>query len=90
MTEAPSDPGKRIRFAFRLATARVPGAQEVQVLRDLEEKQLAVYRRDPDAAKKLLGVGESPVDAKLDPSEFAAWMTISSTILNLDETVTKQ
>jgi hypothetical protein len=90
LTEAPNDPGKRIAYAFRLATARAPRTQEVQVLRDLEEKELATYRRDPQAAKKLLAVGESPVDPKIDPSEFAAWMMVSSSILNLDETITKQ
>ncbi len=90
LTEAPNDPGKRIAYAFRLATARAPKPQELQVLRDLAEKELAVYKRDPDAARKLLAVGESPVDTKIDPSEFAAWMTVSSSILNLDETITKQ
>jgi hypothetical protein len=90
LTEAPNDLGKRIAYAFRLATARAPKTQEIQVLRDLAEKELAVYRRDPDAARKLLSVGESPLDPKLDPSEFAAWMTVSSSILNLDETITKQ
>jgi hypothetical protein len=90
LTEAPNDPGKRIAYAFRLATARVPRAQELQVLRDLEEKELATYRHDPEAARKLLSIGESPIDPKLDPSEFAAWMTVSSSILNLDETITKQ
>jgi hypothetical protein len=90
LTEAPNDPGKRIAYAFRLATARVPRTEELQVLRDLEEKELAAYRRDPAAAKKLLSIGESAVDPKIDPSEFAAWMTVSSSILNLDETITKQ
>jgi hypothetical protein len=90
LTEAPNDPGKRIAYAFRLATARTPRTQELQILRDLEEKELATYRRDPAAAKKLLSIGESPVDPKIDPSEFAAWMTVTSSILNLDETITKQ
>jgi hypothetical protein len=90
LTEMPNDPGKRIRYAFRLATGRAPAAQEVQILRDLEEKEIAVYRRDPDAARKLLSIGESPVDTKANQSELAAWTTIASTILNLDETITKQ
>ena len=90
LTEAPSDPGKRIAYAFRLATARAPRTQEVQVLRDMAEKELAAYRKDPGAARKLLSIGESPVDPKLDAPEFAAWMTVSSSILNLDETITKQ
>ena len=39
---------------------------------------------------KLVGVGESKFDAKLDASELAAWTTVASTILNLDETITRE
>ena len=39
---------------------------------------------------KLVGVGESKVDAKLEPSELAAWTTVASAILNLDETITRE
>ena len=42
-----------------------------------------------EAAKKLLAVGESPRDATLNEAELAAWTTVASTILNLDETITK-
>ncbi|MCU1260640.1 MAG: hypothetical protein JWO80_3525 [Bryobacterales bacterium] len=90
IAEGGADPGKRIRLGFRLATARVPRLEEVQVLRDLEEKELAQYRRDREAARKLLAVGESKYDPKLDPSELAAWTTVASTILNLDETISKE
>ncbi len=90
IAEGGADPGKRIRAGFRLATARVPRADEVQVLRDLEEKELAQYRRDRAAALKLLAVGESRFNPKLDPGELAAWTTVASTILNLDETISKE
>lgn len=90
LMEGPNDTGKRIQLAFRLATARVPSAAEMQILRDMEEKQLSVFRHNPDSARKLIAVGESAVNPKLDPAELATWTTISSTILNLDETVTKQ
>jgi hypothetical protein len=84
------DPGKRIRFGFRLATAREPRTEEVQALRDLEEKELAQYTRDRPAALKLLTVGESKFDPAFNPSELAAWTTVASTILNLDETISKE
>jgi hypothetical protein len=90
ITEAGKDPNKRINFAFRLATARNPDAKEAQVLREMARKELLEYRRDRDAAQKLVHVGESPFDAKLDVSELAAWTTVASTILNLDETITKE
>jgi hypothetical protein len=58
LREAPADPGARIRHAFRLVTARDPNAKEMQVLRDLAETQVGRYRKQADAAKKLLAVGE--------------------------------
>ena len=52
--------------------------------------RLTSFRRDRQAALKLLGVGESPRDERLDVAELAAWTTVASAILNLDETITKQ
>ncbi len=79
----------RIRFAFELTVARAPAAKEVEILRSLETRELANYRQHPDAAKKLLSVGESPAP-QTDPAELAALTTVASAILNLDETVTKE
>ena len=39
---------------------------------------------------RLIDVGESSRDSRLDPAELAAWTTVASVILNLDETITKQ
>ncbi len=90
LLEGGADSGKRIRFGFRLATARMPSTEEVQVLRDLEERSISGYRHNPEQAAKLLKVGESTFNTKLDPVELAAWTTVASTILNLDETITKE
>ena len=40
-------------------------------------------------ANDLLQIGESPVNDSLDKSDLAAWTIVSSILLNLDETVTK-
>jgi hypothetical protein len=80
---------ERIAFAFRLATARQPTAKELAVLHKILDRQIAVYNKDHEGAKKLLSVGESPRNEKLDIAELAAWTTVASVILNLDETVTK-
>ena len=53
------------------------------------ELQRGRFRDDPESAKKLIAVGDSKVDDELDPVELAAWTTVMSVILNLDETVTK-
>jgi len=88
--KAGPDPVQRIDFAFRLATCREPSPREVRVLRALATQELMAYRRDPEAARKLLQVGESTFDPKLSTSELAAWTTVASTIFNLDETISKE
>ena len=88
--EADRDGEKRIEYAFRRVTAREPSAEETEVLLALANEQQQDYRRDPAAAKGLLAVGDSAFDSSLDPAEFAAWTTVASTILNLDETITKE
>lgn len=89
MKEAGTEADQRIAFAFHSATAREPTPQESAVLKKIYEAQLEVYQRDPAAAEKLLKVGESPRDAKLDAAELAAWTTVASVIFNLDETITR-
>jgi len=90
MTEGGKDIQSHINFAFRLATSRLPSARERQILQILFNQQLIRYRGDKKAASDLLAVGESKCDASLNPSELAAWTIVSSAIMNLDETITKE
>jgi hypothetical protein len=80
---------ERVVLAFRLATGRKPRPNELAVLRALLSEQLDAYRRDPQAAAKLLAVGEYPRRESLDAAEVAAWTMIANVVLNLDEAVTK-
>jgi hypothetical protein len=88
--EAGRDPARRIDFMFRLATARDPRPPEREILAGLARDETAEYRQDHVAAQKLLSVGASERNPKINPSELAAWTTVASTILNLDETITNQ
>ncbi|HEY8749461.1 MAG TPA: DUF1553 domain-containing protein, partial [Tepidisphaeraceae bacterium] len=87
--EAGTSTDSRLKYAFRLATARSPGEGELSVLRRVFNSQLDGYRNNPKAVDKLLAVGESPRNAELDQPTLAAWTMLCSTILNLDETVTR-
>jgi hypothetical protein len=80
----------RINFAFRLATGRNPDPQERAVLLQASQEALADYRLHGSEAAALINVGASRSNPKLNPSELAAWTTVASMILNLDETITKQ
>ena len=80
----------RVRFAFRLATAREPTQQEQNTLLTGLERRLTSFQANPESAHKLLTVGEKKPDSSLDPLELAAYAITASVILNLDETVTKE
>lgn len=76
----------RIRFAFRLATSRLPKNAELDVLNAAYAREKARFSGDPKATKALIQEsGNAGNDADL-----AALTMISSTILNLNETITKQ
>ncbi len=90
MTEGGATPADRIAFAFRLATARGPSPDESRILLGSYYRYLDKHQTDRAGALKLLSQGEHARNQKLDPGEHAAYATIASLILNLDETVTKE
>jgi hypothetical protein len=79
----------RISYAFRLATDRDPSPKELEILHNLYHKEIGHFDTDRKAAEKLVAVGESRPQGKYDPAELAAWTLVTSTILNMDETITK-
>jgi hypothetical protein len=89
ITQGGSSAAERISFVFRLATGRAPREPESAILGKVLDRQLELYRADPQAAAKLLAVGESKRNELLDAPEHAAWTMLCSAILNLDEALTK-
>ncbi len=89
LSEVDGDATERIDFAFRTATSRSPTAQERRALEDLWHDQLAHYRSAPESAEALIEVGDSLAPRELDPIALAAWSTVASVVLNLDETLTR-
>ena len=79
----------RLTFAFRHVVARQPSPRERTLLKQLVTEQLADYATRGDKAEALLKVGESPRETKLNPNELAAWTIFASTLLNLDESLTR-
>jgi hypothetical protein len=87
VTEKETD--ARLMFAFKRILSRMPMEQELVVLRKVLNQQLDHYREN-SAAAKLLSVGASPRNTKLDPAEHAAWTAICSALFNLDEALTRE
>ncbi len=79
----------RLTYLFRLTTARRPDAKELAELLAAYKDHLATYTHDAAKAKQLIAVGELKPDAKLDPSELAAWTMMANLLLNLDEVINK-
>ncbi len=82
--------GRRLQYAFRLATARWPTAGELELLTTRLTKLRREYQKNDQAAQQLLSVGESPRDDALPLADHAALTVICSMIMNLDEVLTKE
>jgi hypothetical protein len=90
LCEAGPTVDERLSGVFRLCTARQPKPDELALLRRALEYHGDRFRHDSAAAKRLLGQGEYPRPAPLDPAELAAYTTVANLILNLDEVVCRQ
>ena len=82
-------PRERVAWAFELATSRRPEDREVLVLAGLLDQHVTHFNSDPDAARKLLAVGQRPIPGDLNAPELAAWTSVARVLLNLHEGVTR-
>jgi hypothetical protein len=90
LLSAGSSDAERVELAFRLVLARRPNADESKVLLGAVARVRREFNADPAAARKLLSVGESKRNEKLDALEHATFAALCSAILNLDEALTKE
>ena len=88
--ESEDTPAERVRYAFLRAVAREPRPEEVRLLVQLAQDEGRRFASAPHEAAKLIAVGESTPDSRLEQVELATWTTVASAILNLDETITKE
>lgn len=78
---------EKIRTAYRLATARPATPQAVGILQQLLEAEREVCRDDDATAKRLSVLPKAFRDPHLSAKEVAAWAALTSTLLNLDQTI---
>ncbi|HWY85145.1 MAG TPA: DUF1553 domain-containing protein, partial [Gemmataceae bacterium] len=90
MREGGTSVAERVTYGFRLATGRQPTMREQRYLEAGYEGHYQHFRGNPDAARKLVCVGEYPVDPSLEVKELAAYTAIANMLLNLDEVITKE
>lgn len=89
MIHGGADPASKVTMAYRLVLSRSPSVEELRVTVGLFQRRLSRCQQDSTAARKLLSVGESSVDSSLAEVELAAWSSVMSVLLNLDEAITR-
>ena len=89
LSEASGSAREQVRHGFRLLLTREPTAQELTILVQLYQETRGEFAAAPEAARKLLATGASPQHKNLAPVKLAAMAIVASTIMNLDEAVSK-
>jgi hypothetical protein len=79
--------GDRLAFVFRTLTGRKLSPREQEILETLYREQYDEFRSGRSDAKKLLQVGDAPLNSALDFAECAAMTVVAQAILSFDETV---
>ena len=80
---------QRIDRVFRQATGRCPTDAEATVLTDGLHTYRDAFVGNSHSARQLISIGESSVSEHTDVEELAAWTTLVSLVMNLDEVITK-
>jgi hypothetical protein len=84
--EAPRDFRNRLTYAYELALARKPAAQETERLAKYFDQEMSSLGKDP---KDVDSIFPAPVEG-VAPAEAAAWVGVSRVLLNLDEFITRE
>jgi len=79
----------RLDFIAKRLLARSFRAEEQPIVKAVYDNLAKHYQTKPDDAKKLIAVGDSKADPKLNASELAAWTMVANELLNLDEVLNK-
>ena len=84
---AAPDKAGRINNAYRRVLSRKAEPEEIAMIGEFLDGQLARYKAAPEEAKKAINVGDSKPPADADPVELAAWALVANLVLNLDEAI---
>jgi len=79
----------RADFIARRLLSRPLGVEEMAVVRASLGALSKHYAANPEDAKKLIAVGESKADPKLDASLLASYTMLANQLMNLDEVLNK-
>ena len=87
--EGGKDPKKRADYLARRVLARNFKEPEHKILGRSKAAFSKTFRADPEAAKQLLTIGDSPLQEGIPIIDLATWTMVASQVLNFDEAITK-
>jgi len=90
LTEGGKTSAARLVFGFQLVTARKPMADELMILQEGLNADLARFSTEGAGSESLLAFGDAKSSATLNKAELAAWTMTANVLLNLDEVVTRE
>ncbi len=80
---------KRADYMAVRVLARKFDDVEQGIVRHSLEAFLNAYKNNPEGAKGVVSVGDSPAQEGIPTEELAAWTMVASQVLNFDEAITK-
>jgi hypothetical protein len=86
LRESRTEDESRLNRALMLALARPPQPEESKRLLKYLQQQKALFKEDTESMRELLQDSAPYGDA----IEYAAWIALSSVLLNLDEAITRE
>ena len=87
--ECGDDLAKRADYMAVRVLARKFDDVEQGIVRHSLEAFLNAYKNNPEGAKGVVSVGDSPAQEGIPTEELAAWTMVASQVLNFDEAITK-
>jgi hypothetical protein len=89
LAEGGSSADSQLTFAFRVATSRMPSADELATLRTSLQKFSERFRQSPGSAEQFVSHGEAARNKSIDTVDLAAHTAVASILLNMDESISK-
>lgn len=81
---------ERLEYLFQRTTSRKPHKKELQILENRLYQLRIHYGDTEEEARQITSIGEYRPPDNIDLIDHAAFTALSSLVLNLDETITRQ
>ncbi len=81
---------EQLTFGFRALTGRHPDSEEVRIITQMYQEEVARFAEAPESAVAYLSTGEYQPNQELDVVQLASLASVANAIMNTDEAYTKR